>query len=140
MIAVIEINSYAYVVPYVEEDDYLFLKTIFPSRKYTKEYLREEKKMDPFKPLDKEEKDLMESIEKDEWTSLEGPEKEEEIKKLRQAARNTFTKSERMNIRISPKDLQDLKIKALQEGIPYQTLVSSIIHKYLNERLVEKDR
>jgi len=44
MIAVIEINSYAYVVPYVEEDDYLFLKTIFPSRKYTKEYLREEKK------------------------------------------------------------------------------------------------
>jgi len=96
--------------------------------------------MDPFKPLDKEEKDLMESIEKDEWTSLEGPEKEEEIKKLRQAARNTFTKSERMNIRISPKDLQDLKIKALQEGIPYQTLVSSIIHKYLNERLVEKDR
>ena len=96
--------------------------------------------MDPFKPLDEEEKDLMESIEKGEWAPLEGREKEKEIKKLRQAARNTFTKSERMNIRISPKDLQDLKIRALQEGIPYQTLVSSIIHKYLNERLVEKDR
>lgn len=96
--------------------------------------------MDPFKPLDEEEKDLMESIEKKEWIPVEVPEKQKEIKKLRQAARNTFTKSERMDIRISPKDLQDLKLRALQEGIPYQTLVSSIIHKYLNKRLVEKDR
>jgi len=94
--------------------------------------------MDPFKPLDEEERDLMESIEKDEWNSLEGPEKEKEIERLQRAAKNTFTKSERMNIRISPKDLQDLKIRALQEGIPYQTLVSSIIHKYLNDRFVER--
>ena len=94
--------------------------------------------MDPFKPLDEEERDLMESIEKDEWIPLEGPENERETEKLRRAARNTFTKSERMNIRISPKDLHDLKIRALQEGIPYQTLVSSIIHKYLHDRLVEK--
>lgn len=94
--------------------------------------------MNPFKPLDEEERDLMESIEKDEWILLEGSEKEKEIAKLRRAARNTFTKSERMNIRISPKDLHDLKIRALQEGIPYQTLVSSVIHKYLNDRLVEK--
>ena len=96
--------------------------------------------MDPFKPLDEEEKDLMESIEKDEWIPLEGPENEREIEKLRRAARNTFTKSERMNIRISPKDLHDLKIRALQEGIPYQTLVSSIIHKYLNDRFMEKSQ
>ena len=94
--------------------------------------------MDPFNPLDEEEKELMESIEKDEWIPLEGPDKEREIEKLRRAARNTYTKSERMNIRISPKDLHDLKIRALQEGIPYQTLVSSIIHKYLSDRLVEK--
>jgi len=94
--------------------------------------------MDPFKPLDEKERDLMESIEKDEWTHLEGPEKKKEIEKLQVAAKNTFTKSERMNIRISPKDLRDLKIRALQEGIPYQTLVSSIIHKYLNDRLVER--
>ncbi len=47
MLAVIEINDYAYVVPYVEEDDYLFLKTIFPSRKYTKKYLSEENKNGP---------------------------------------------------------------------------------------------
>jgi predicted DNA binding CopG/RHH family protein len=43
-----------------------------------------------------------------------------------------------MNIRISPKDLNALKIEALGEGMPYQTLVSSIIHKYLSGRLVAK--
>jgi len=44
MLAVIEINNYAYVVPYVEKDEKIFLKTIFPSRKYTKKYLRKENK------------------------------------------------------------------------------------------------
>ena len=54
-------------------------------------------------------------------------------------ARATFIKSERMNIRISPKDLNGLKVKALEEGMPYQTPVSSIIHKYLSGRLIEKE-
>ena len=44
MLAVIEINNYAYVVPYVEKDEKIFLKTIFPSRKYTKKYLPKENK------------------------------------------------------------------------------------------------
>ena len=43
-----------------------------------------------------------------------------------------------MNIRIAQKDLNALKIKALEEGVPYQTLVSSIIHKYLSGKLIEK--
>jgi predicted DNA binding CopG/RHH family protein len=60
-------------------------------------------------------------------------------KKARQAARATLIKSERMNIRMSPKDLNGLKIKAIEEGIPYQTLVSSIIHKYLSGKLVSKE-
>ena len=47
-------------------------------------------------------------------------------------------KSERMNIRISPRDLNGLKIKAMEEGVPYQTLVSSIIHKYLSGRLISQ--
>jgi predicted DNA binding CopG/RHH family protein len=63
-----------------------------------------------------------------------------EIKKAREAARATFKKSERMNIRMSPKDLEDLKIRALQEGMPYQSLVSSLIRKYLSGRLVEKEQ
>jgi len=88
------------------------------------------------KPFDKEEQELMESIENEEWSSVENL--DEEIKKAKEVARATFTKSERMNIRISPRDLKGLKIKAMEEGIPYQSLVSSIIHKYLSGRLVEQ--
>ncbi len=86
--------------------------------------------------LDQEEQALSESIEKEEWKSV--PDLEEEIRKSKEYAKATFTKNKRMNIRIAQKDLNALKIRALEEGIPYQTLVSSIIHKYLSGRLVEK--
>ena len=86
--------------------------------------------------LDQEEQALSESIEKGEWKSV--PDLEEEIRKSKEYAKVTFTKNKRMNIRIAQKDLNALKIRALEEGIPYQTLVSSIIHKYLSGRLVEK--
>ena len=89
------------------------------------------------KPFDEEERKLMESIENEEWVSVDNL--DEEIKKARKTARSTFIKSERMNIRISPKDLNGLKIRAMEEGIPYQTLVSSIIHKYMSGRLVDKE-
>lgn len=88
------------------------------------------------KPFDKEEQELMESIENDEWVSVNNL--DEEIQKAKETARATFLKSERMNIRISPKDLNGLKIRAMEEGMPYQTLVSSIIHKYLAGRLREQ--
>jgi predicted DNA binding CopG/RHH family protein len=87
-------------------------------------------------PLDKEEQALSKSIEKWEWKSV--GDLEEEIKKSKEYAKATFAKNRRMNIRMAQKDLNALKIKALEEGIPYQTLVSSIIHKYLSGRLVEK--
>ena len=87
-------------------------------------------------PLDKEEQALSKSIEKGEWESV--AELEEEIKKSKEYAKATFAKNRRMNIRIAQKDLNALKIKALEESIPYQTLVSSIIHRYLSGRLVEK--
>jgi predicted DNA binding CopG/RHH family protein len=85
---------------------------------------------------DKEEKELMKSIETEAWVSVNNL--EEEIKKAKKAAEATLKKSERMNIRISPNDLRRLKIKAMEEGMPYQTLVSSIIHKYLIGRLQEQ--
>ena len=88
--------------------------------------------------FDKEERDLMESVEKEEWISLDNLDRE--IKKAREAAKTTFRKSERMNIRMSRKDLEDLKVRALQEGLPYRSLVSSVLRKYLSGRLVEKDR
>jgi predicted DNA binding CopG/RHH family protein len=87
------------------------------------------------KPYDKEEKELIESIENEEWISIDNL--GEELKKAKEAARTTNKKTERMNIRISPNDLRKLKIKAMEEGMPYQTLVSSIIHKYLTGRLLE---
>ncbi|MBW1931253.1 MAG: antitoxin [Deltaproteobacteria bacterium] len=89
------------------------------------------------KPLDKEEQGLMESVERGEWIPVK--DQEREAKKLESAAKATFVKDSRMNIRIAKRDLDALKIKAMEEGIPYQTLVSSIIHKYLSGKLVERE-
>jgi len=84
---------------------------------------------DPFKYLDEEEKELIESVERGEWKRTDNF--EEEKKKAESAAKATVAETERMNIFISKRDIDRLKIRALEEGIPYQTLVSNIIHKYL---------
>ena len=55
-----------------------------------------------------------------------------------QAARATLRKDKRVNIRMAERDLVRLQKTAVQEGLPYQTLLSSILHKYINGRLVEK--
>ena len=78
----------------------------------------------------------MKSLGKDEWRSI--PNLKEEIKRSKTYAKATITKDQRMNIRMAKKDIDALKIKAIEEGIPYQTLVSSIIHKFLSGRLIEK--
>lgn len=85
---------------------------------------------------DKYEKEISESYERDEWVSVENVEKEKN--KHRQYARNTILKNKRINIRISEKDFLGIKAQSLEEGIPYQTLISSILHKYLSGKLVEK--
>ena len=82
-----------------------------------------------------EENDLLESIEKDEWKSSKN--KNQLIKELKETATNTMLKDQRMNIRIGKRDLDGIKERALEEGIPYQTLVASIIHKYVNGKLRE---
>ena len=82
-----------------------------------------------------EELDLLESIEKGEWKSLENVQGEEE--RYREYASGTLKKDKRLNIRISERDLRELQRKALQEGIPYQTLISSLLHKYVNGRLLD---
>jgi predicted DNA binding CopG/RHH family protein len=86
--------------------------------------------------LNKDEQDLFESVERGEWSSVRNL--DEEIKVAKEYAKSTRVKDQRMNIRISKKDLNALKVKALEEGIPYQTLVSSVIHKYLSGQLVEQ--
>jgi len=89
-----------------------------------------------FKPIDQEEKDLMESIERDEWQSVKNL--NQERKKALEAARNTLKKDKRINLRLSQKDYHLLQIKAIEEGIPYQTLISSLVHKYLNGSLTPR--
>jgi predicted DNA binding CopG/RHH family protein len=86
-----------------------------------------------FDPLDQEEKELMESIDRDEWRSVKNIDQEK--KKAIQAARNTLKKEKRINLRLTQKDYHQIQIKAIEEGIPYQTLISSIVHKYLNGSL-----
>ena len=88
--------------------------------------------------LDKEEQEILESFERGEWTSV--PEVESEIHKHRVYARNTLKKDKRINIRISSKDLSEIQTLAIEDGLPYQTLISSILHRYVTGRLIDKAR
>ncbi len=89
-----------------------------------------------FKPIDQEEKDLMESIDRNEWQPVKNI--DQERKKAIEAARNTLKKDKRINLRLSQKDYHQIQIKAIEEGIPYQTLISSLVHKYLNGSLTHR--
>ena len=86
-----------------------------------------------FVPLDEEERELMESIERDKWLPVEDFRAEQE--KAVKAARNTLKKDKRINLRLSQRDYHQIQIKAIEEGMPYQTLIASIVHKYLNRSL-----
>ncbi|MEN8254109.1 MAG: antitoxin [Verrucomicrobiota bacterium] len=85
--------------------------------------------------LDDEERDLIESVERGEWESVGNL--KQEIKKHQQYARNTLRKDKRVNIRISSRDLEALQSKAVEDGIPYQTLMGSILHRFVAGRLKE---
>jgi len=89
-----------------------------------------------FEPIDNEEKELLESLESGEWKPVKNLMQEKEKAVI--AARNTLKKDKRINLRLSQKDYQQIQIKAIEEGIPYQTLISSLVHKYLNGTLSAK--
>lgn len=86
--------------------------------------------------LDKEEQDILDAYERGELKSLNTS--KEEMERYIRAARNTLRKSHRINIRISENDFLGLQTRAVDEGMPYQTLISSILHKYVAGRLVSK--
>lgn len=86
--------------------------------------------------LDAEEKDILESYGRGEWRTVKN--QKAEVRRLREYARSTLRKDKRVNIRMSSKDLDQVQVIAAQEGIPYQTLISSIIHKYVSGYLQEK--
>jgi predicted DNA binding CopG/RHH family protein len=61
-----------------------------------------------------------------------------ELAKFKAAARATAIKDRRVNIRLSSGDLSDIQARALEEGLPYQTLIASVLHKYVTGRLAER--
>ena len=61
-----------------------------------------------------------------------------ELKKYRDAARAMLAKDQRVNIRLSTPVLADIQARAAEEGLPYQTLIASVLHKYVTGRLVEQ--
>lgn len=80
--------------------------------------------------LDKEEQELLDSVERGEWQSV--PNLKKEMARLRASARFTLARNKNINIRLSELDLIKLKGKAAEQGLPYQTLIASIIHRYNN--------
>jgi len=86
--------------------------------------------------MDKEEKEILDALDSGELQRV--PDFEERKRQHQQYAEAMFKKDARINIRLSSKDLRGLQKKALAEGIPYQTLVASILHKYVEGRLQEE--
>ena len=82
--------------------------------------------------LTKEEQDLVASVEAGEWKSVRNLLGEK--RRYAMIARHTLRKDKRINIRISQRDLEGIQVKAVREGIPYQTLISSVLHKYVAGR------
>ena len=86
--------------------------------------------------LTKEEKDLLRSYERNEWRSVKNL--KSEMSRYQAMAKATLQKDKRTNIRISSHDLEGIQKKAIENGIPYQTLIASVIHRYVSGRLTEK--
>ncbi|MBI3372957.1 MAG: hypothetical protein HY017_14545 [Betaproteobacteria bacterium] len=63
-----------------------------------------------------------------------------ELERLKAAARATAIKDRRVNIRLSSIDLSDIQVKALEQGVPYQTLIASVLHKYVTGRLLDQSQ
>lgn len=77
--------------------------------------------------IDKEEMELAKSLEAEEWVS---DLTKKERKQYEGYARSSLTKQKRINIRMTERDLKKIQAKAIEEGLPYQSLISMLIHKY----------
>ena len=85
--------------------------------------------------MDEEEREILEAFEQGKLQSVENL--DAELKKHQEYAAATFKKDKRISIRISSRDLSALRKRALREGLPYQTLIASVLHKYVDGRLKE---
>lgn len=88
------------------------------------------------KPKPSYEEQISEDYEKGRFTSVAPS--TAELKRFKEAARATFIKDRRVNVRLSSPDLMDIQARAAEEGVPYQTLIASVLHKFVTGRLTEK--
>ena len=84
------------------------------------------------------EEEILASFERGEWKPVRN--QKGEIARFRAVAEATLLKNKRVNIRLSSRDLEGLQAKAAEEGVPYQTLMASVLHKFVSGRLVETQR
>ena len=84
------------------------------------------------------EQEILASFERGEWKPVRN--QKGEIARLRAVAEATLLKNKWVNIRISSRDLEGLQARAAEEGVPYQTLMASVLHKFVSGRLVEERR
>ena len=85
--------------------------------------------------LDDEEKEILESFETGEWESVGDSNR---LAQLQSYAKSTIAKDKRITLQLSSMDLDAIQAKAIEEGIPYQTFISSILHKYIIGKLIER--
>jgi predicted DNA binding CopG/RHH family protein len=130
-IFVVRRDEYVYLVPFVEDEHTVFLRRSSRVGRPRSSTLGRSLTM----KLDADEKELLESVERGEWKSA-GTGKKERTRYARYA-KATFRKDRRLNIRLSSKDLEAIQKRALAEGLPYQTLIASLLHKYAAGRLRE---
>jgi predicted DNA binding CopG/RHH family protein len=84
--------------------------------------------------IDREELEILEAFEKGRLRSVAT---KAELARIKAAAKATAIKDRRVNIRLSSIDLSDIQVKAMEEGVPYQTLIASVLHKFVTGRLKE---
>lgn len=86
--------------------------------------------------LDKAEREMVQSIERGEWIPVK--DLASEVKRYASYAKYTLKKDRRISVRLSHQDLVGIQEKAIEEGLPYQTLITSLIHKYVTGGLVAR--
>lgn len=87
--------------------------------------------------LNEDEQEILDALEQDELQSA--PNASEQIEIAKAASSNAILKTHRVNLRLTERDFYLAHVKASEEGLPYQTLLASVIHKYLSGRLVERN-
>ena len=120
-ILVVRLHDYIHLVPMIETQEHLLTSTTIPSSP----------------ELEPAEQQLLADFEAGELRSVATPAR---LSQLREAAKATGLKDQRINIRLSGADLQAIRTRAMQEGIPYQTLISSVLHKYVSGTLPERTK